>query len=374
MGGELLVYGANGYTGRLITSRAVERGLRPIVAGRKAAAVGALAAELGLPHRVFALHAPRAVAGPGARPDAGRAAEPVAELDAGLRDVAVVLHCAGPFEDTALPMAQACLRTGAQYLDITGELSVFRALAALDGAARTAGVMLLPGAGLDVVPSDCLAAELSARLPGATRLELALLPLGGLSRGTALTMLRIAHRPGAECRDGVVVELPPGTRARVRDIDFGRGPVPCLALPWGDVCTAHVSTGIPNVVTWVAAPAALRLAARWPRALGWLLTRGPVRRAIERRLRARPPGPTAAERARGRCLLWGRASDAAGRAVEARLQTPEGYTFTAHAAVALAEHALRGGAAPGFQTPSRLCGARFVLSLPGVVAGEAWKA
>lgn len=352
MAGRLLIYGANGYTGRLITQRAVAAGLAPIVAGRSETAVAAVGTESGLPQRVFALHEPAA-------------------LDAGLADVAVVLHCAGPFEDTALPMAQACLRAGVHYLDITGELSVFQALLALDGRARASGAMLLPGAGLDVVPSDCLAAELAARLPGATQLELALLPLGGVSRGTALTMLRAAGRGGAECRDGAVVALPAGVR--VREIDFGRGPVTCIALPWGDVCTAHVSTGIPNIVTWVAAPAALRLAARLQRPLGWLIGSGLVQRAAERRIRARPPGPSQQARARGRCFLWGRVSDAAGHTAEARLQTPEGYTFTAHAAVALAAVALAGGARPGFQTPSRLCGARFVLTLPGVVAGGPWK-
>jgi len=351
MDGGLLVYGANGYTGGLIARRAVERGLSPLVAGRSAGAVAALAAELGLPHRVFPLHEPAAI-------------------DAGLAGVAVVLHCAGPFEDTASPMARACLRTGVHYLDITGELTVFRELAGLDAAARAAGVMLLPGAGLDVVPSDCLAAELAVRLPGATRLELALLPLGGVSRGTALTMLRAATRPGAECRDGVIVEL---HGFRQRDVDFGRGPVRCLAAPWGDVCTASVSTGIREIATWVAAPAALRLAARLRRPLGWLLGSPAVRKAVERRLRRLPPGPTPEERLAGRCLLWGCASDGSGRSEQARLETPEGYTFTAHAAVALAERALEGGARAGFQTPSRLCGPRFVLSLPGVVAGERWK-
>ena len=351
MHGGLLVYGANGYTGRLIARQCRASGLRPTLAGRDAAAVAALARELGLPHRAFAL-------------------EPAA-LDAGLTDVAVVLNCAGPFEDTALPMARACLRGRVHYLDITGELAVFQALAAQDGAARAAGVMLLPGAGLDVVPSDCLAAELAARLPGATRLELALLPLGGLSRGTALTMLRVAPRGGAECRDGAIVT----TRvARAREVDFGRGPVRCLGLPWGDVCTAQVSTGIPNITTWVAVPPRLARAARLAGPLGWLIGSRLVQGLGAWAIRRRPPGPTEAERERGRCPFWGRVSDEAGRAAEARLSTPEGYAFTAHSAVALARVALEGGARPGFQTPSRLCGARFVLSLPGVTAEEPWSA
>jgi len=352
MAGRLLIYGANGYTGRLVAAQAAAAGLTPIAAGRNGPAVAAVAGEIGLEHRVFGLESP-------------------VRIDAGLAGVTVVLHCAGPFEDTALPMAQACLRTGAHYLDITGELAVFQALLALDGEARAAGVMLLPGAGLDVVPSDCLAAALAARLPGATRLELALLPLGGISRGTALTMLRVAPRGGAECRGGRIV----ATRgARVRDVDFGRGPVRCLSLPWGDICTAHVSTGIPDIVTWVAAPAALVLAARLARPLRRLIGSRVVQRGAERLIRARPAGPSPQERARGRCLLWGRASDASGRAVEVRLQTPEGYTFTALAAVALARIALEGGARPGFQTPSRLAGARFVLSLPGVETAEPWAA
>ena len=349
MAGQLLIYGANGYTGRLVSQRAVADGLRPIVAGRNEPSVAELARELGLPHRTFPL-------------------EPAA-LDAGLEGVAVVLNCAGPFEDTALPMTRACLRSRVHYLDITGELAIFQALRAQDGAARAAGVMLLPGAGLDIVPSDCLAAELAARRPGATRLELALLPLGGLSRGTALTMLRVAPRGGAECQDGAIVT----TRvARSREVDFGRGPVRCLGLPWGDVCTAQVSTGIPNIATWVAVPPRLARAARLAGPFGWLVGSRLVQGVAAWAIRRRPPGPTEADRARGRCLFWGRASDETGRFAEARLSTPEGYAFTAHSAVALARVALQDGARPGFQTPSRLCGARFVLSLPGVVAEEPW--
>ena len=81
------------------------------------------------------------------------------------------LHCAGPFSRTWRPMYDACLGTGTHYLDITGEIDVFEALAARDRAARDAGIMLLPGVGFDVVPSDCLIADLAARHPGGTPRE-----------------------------------------------------------------------------------------------------------------------------------------------------------------------------------------------------------
>jgi short subunit dehydrogenase-like uncharacterized protein len=146
---EWMIYGANGYTGRLIARLAVQRGERPILAGRDAAAVGALAAELDLPHRAVSLH------------DA-------AGLREALSGVAVVAHCAGPFDLTAAPMVEACLATGTHYVDITGEIGVFEAVFARDDDARAAGVVLLPGAGFDVVPTDCLAAMLHAALPTAT--------------------------------------------------------------------------------------------------------------------------------------------------------------------------------------------------------------
>ena len=144
MRADFLLYGSYGYTGRLIADRALEQGLRPLLAGRDVAALAAQAAELGLEFRAFSL-------------------DDTAALDAAVRAVPVVLHAAGPFAHTAAPMAQACIRAGVHYLDITGEIAVFEAMAALDGAARASGVMLMPGAGFDVVPTDCLAAHLARR-------------------------------------------------------------------------------------------------------------------------------------------------------------------------------------------------------------------
>jgi len=151
---SLLIYGSNGYTGDLIARFAVNQGLRPILAGRNREKISAQANELGLEYRIFPLH-------------------DSAAIDAVLDDVSTVLHCAGPFALTSKPMAQACLRAKAHYLDITGEIGVLESLARRDADAKSVGVMLLPGTGFDVVPSDCLAAHLKRRLPSATRLTLA---------------------------------------------------------------------------------------------------------------------------------------------------------------------------------------------------------
>src|SRR5436305_11305136 len=103
---NFLIYGANGYTGELITRFAVEQGLRPILAGRRADATRMVAAKYGLDHRVFWL-------------------DDASQLESALGEVTAVLHCAGPFSLTSRPMVEACLRSGTHYMDITGEIAVF---------------------------------------------------------------------------------------------------------------------------------------------------------------------------------------------------------------------------------------------------------
>lgn len=167
---SFLIYGANGFTGSLIAREAVRRRMNPLLAGRSPEKLAQLAGELNLEHRVFSLDSRAAIA-------------------EGIRGVHTLLNCAGPFSQTAQPLADACLRAGTHYLDITGEANVFETLAGRDAEAKSAGIVLMPGVGFDVVPSDCLAVHLKRRLPTATRLTLAFQSSSRMSRGTALTVL-----------------------------------------------------------------------------------------------------------------------------------------------------------------------------------------
>jgi short subunit dehydrogenase-like uncharacterized protein len=351
-----LIYGANGYTGSLIAREAARRGLEPVLAGRHAGTVSALARELGLATRVFALDNP-------------------ALVDTNLQDVSVVLHCAGPFARTFQPMADACLRTKTHYLDITGEETVFETLAGRDGEAKTAGVMLLPGVGFDVVPTDCLAAHLKRRLPSATHLTLALKSSSQMSRGTALTVIEGIHLGGLVRHDGVLKKVPAAWKTR--SIDFGRGPTKAITIPWGDVASAFYSTGIPNIEVYMEAPFGVRTAVWLSRYLGWALSSRLVQGYLKKRVRAGPPGPTDEERARGNSYFWGEVTDGAGNRAEARLQGPDSYTLTVLTALAVVDYILAGHAPAGYQTPSTAYGPDFVLGLKGVVredrtAGFTW--
>lgn len=344
--GPWLLYGANGYTGALAARLAKARGHRPVLAGRRADEVCAIADELGLERRLFSLDDPTRV-------------------DEGLAGMNLVLHCAGPFSRTSAPMAAACLRTRTHYLDVTGEVEVLEALAARDDEARRRDVMLLPAVGFDVVASDGLAVHLARRLPHARRLALAYGGVGRISRGTATTALERLGRGGLVRRRGVLTPVP--AAGSTRRVDFGHGPRTAISLPLADLTTAWHSTGIPDIDLYFVAPWPLRWLAQASRLAGPVLGSRVVRRFLVARVRAGAPGPSEAERLSGRAFVWGEVEDAEGRRATSRLTTAEAYTFTASAALGVVERVLSGQATPGFQTPGRAYGPDFVLEIEGTI-------
>lgn len=342
---SFLLYGAYGYTGRLIAEMAVARGRKPVLAGRDAGQLAAMATSLDLACRAFSL-------------------DDQVALDEALANVPVVLHCAGPFIRTVDPMAAACLRTGTHYLDITGEIAVYERLAALHDHAVADGVMLLPGVGFDVVPSDCLALYLNRRVPSATHLELAVMGTAGLSHGTATTAIENIGKGGAIRRNGVLTRVPAAWKKRT--VDFGRGPREVVSIPWGDVFTAYHSTGIPDIVVYARLGPWLPRLLQMTRYTGGLLASAPAQALFKWWIDRRPPGPDTHARKTGRSFVWGTAWDDDGKRATARLQGPEGYTLTALAALAAVDKVLSGEVTPGFQTPSRVYGADFILEIDGM--------
>jgi short subunit dehydrogenase-like uncharacterized protein len=340
-----VIYGATGYTGRLLASRSLACGLSPLLAGRDEARLRRLAAPLGCEHRAARL-------------------DDRAALVRLLRGARLVLNAAGPFAGTAGPLVAACLATGAHYLDVTGEPAVFAALQRRDGAARRRGVMLLPGAGFVVVATDCLAAHVARRLPGAARLRLGISRPAFAGRGTLRTAAR-SLGPGVRVRRGGRLTAAP--LSLEHGFDYGRGPRTSVAVDWADVITAYRTTGIPDIEVYLELPPAERTALLAGRLFaGWL--HSPLGQALaEAAVEAMPEGPPAAGRRRARCSLVAEAEDRAGRRAVSRLCTPDGYTFTARAAVEIVRRALGGEMEAGFQTPARVYGPDLVLGLGGVV-------
>jgi len=342
-GDGTVIYGATGYSGGRVVLRARQLGLQPLLCGRDAKKLQLLGEELGLPHRIAALTEP-------------------ATLDGAFAGAVVVVNAAGPFSRSAQPIADACLRTGAHYLDITAEPRPIASIAERDTEARARGVMLMPAVGFDVVPTDCLAVHVARRLPRATRLAIAVTNLQFLTRGSARTLLENVDH-GAVRRDGVMTQVPLGSIERT--FDFGAGPQPAMNVSLGDLVTAYYSTGIPNVETYVEATPLIRALLTGCRSLGWVLGSAPWQAVLGAWTDLLPETSGGAE---GQPMtIVAEAEDAAGRRVSARLRTPQAYEFTGVTAAAIAKHVLAGDLERGFQTPARVYGPDFVLGFADVV-------
>jgi short subunit dehydrogenase-like uncharacterized protein len=341
---EWMIYGANGYTGELIAREAKRLGKAPVLAGRSSTKIAALKDELQLPGRIFSLGSP-------------------AEIEQGLRGISLVLNCAGPFSQTAKPMMQACIASRAHYLDITGEIDVFEDAHRLDADAKAAGVLLCPGVGFDVVPTDCVALMLKRALPTATELALGFDMTGrNMSKGTAKTFIEGLGKSGKVRHDGRLVYYPVGRG--LRRIDFGLGERLAMPIPWGDVSTAYYTTGIPNIMVYAPVSPASAAIARLAAGAAPLLRLDAVQNRLKSWAGKNVKGPDAKTREANKSWVWGEAAAANGERKTIRIVSLEGYTLTVFAALAIADHVLTHTCPAGFSTPAALMGADFILTLP----------
>lgn len=334
-----MIYGAYGYTGELVAAYAKERGQAPLLAGRNEQKLKAVADKLGLPYEVVNLEDPVALR------------QALAEQD-------VVVHCAGPFEVTAAPMMDACIATRTHYLDITGELAVFELAHSKHDEAKRAGIVLCPGVGFDVIPTDCVAAQLKAEMPDATELTLGFDSASRMSRGTAKTSVRRLGEGGAVRRAGVIETVP--LAYKTRKIDFGNGEKLAMTIPWGDVSTAYYTTGIGSIEVYI--PASPNLVKRLKRMnyFRWLLRFEWVKNWLEKKIEQQPAGPNEKQLEEAHTYVWGEAKNAEGKVITKQKKVMNGYKLTSHGAVDVALWLLEHSPEGGYYTPSKLCGADLI--------------
>jgi len=345
---SILLYGANGYTGELIARYAAQYGLQPILAGRKKDAIEALAKELQLPFRIVELHDSKA-------------------LNAALADIALVIQAAGPYHITAQPMIDACIATNTHYIDLNGDLDVFEMLQGYDQAAKDKDIMILPGAGFDVVPTDCLALYLKEQLPDATELTIAFAVIGSaLSRGTSISTLHKLGTPGAIRKDHKIVYEPMGKKGMSVNFPGYKKPIFVMSIPWGDISTAWYSTRIPNIRTFTAINKSAWYFLKGQSIFNWLLKTSLMRSIIMGILKVQSAGPNQQVRDKATSYIWGKVSNAQGKSVEANMETPEAYSLTAFTILVIAKKIISGNYKPGYQTPSSAYGADLIMEIDGV--------
>jgi short subunit dehydrogenase-like uncharacterized protein len=340
---RLLLYGAYGYTGRLAAELAAAKKLDVVLAGRNKDALAGLGDWLSLPTRVVGLNDAK-------------------QLSEALKDIACVVHMAGPFAATSAPMLSACLATQTNYIDITGEIEVFEAMWSREEEIRRAGITAVPGAGFDVVPTDCLAAYVASKLVRPASLVIALSGLESASQGTLRTAIRQVSKPVLCRRAGAIVALEDRS---TRWIDFGSGDEPCVPVSWGDVATAFHSTGIGNITVYFRSTKLLSSAEILGRLFGPLLRSRIGQRGLAAIVCRLPEGPNQSERVVHRSTIWAEAIDFSGRSFRASLSTPDAYDFAANSALEISSRISLLPVALGLVTPFQAFGADFVLSLPG---------
>ncbi|MFF2861396.1 saccharopine dehydrogenase family protein [Streptomyces rubiginosohelvolus] len=329
---RLLVYGATGYTGKLVAQHAQQSGLDVVVAGRNRERITVLGEELGVESRAFALDDPEI-------------------LRATLDDITVVLNVAGPFRHTARPLMDASINAGVHYLDTTAEYDIFAAARSRHAQAQAAGVMIMSGAGWDVVPSDSVATHTAARVTDPVSLRLALKLLSAtpeeaaglnlFSRGSIVSATEGIGDLGVLVRtDGDIVAL---KEPKVASFDFGdSGPEEAVSASMGDLVTSHFATGIPSIEVYVQAGQPL---------------------PIDLDLSALPGGPTAEEREVGRSKVVAEVTGRDGSVARSLIDTPTGYRFTQLSSVEIARRVLAGSFTPGFQSPSSAYGPEIALTI-----------
>ena len=341
---KVLLYGANGYTGELIARYAHEYDLRPVLAGRREKNIRPLAERLQLDHRIFSL-------------------DDAAVLQQQLQDVQLVIHAAGPFSHTAKQMVEACIATQTHYIDINGDISVFEFIKTYDAAAKRANIMLLPGAGFDVIPTDCTALHLKEQLPDATHLQLAFISNGGgLSHGTATTMTQRIGEKAVIRVNGKFEKRPLGFKGMWVDAAGKKRFV--MSLQWGDISTAFHTTGIPNVEVFTGMQPKTYRMLKFQFLFNWLLRTKFIRNIIQQKINERPAGPSDEQRANGSTTIWGKVWNSKGEEKLSVLQCADGYSVTAWGSLLIAQKILKGEFKAGYQTPASCYGKDLILEIP----------
>jgi short subunit dehydrogenase-like uncharacterized protein len=344
--GQVLIYGAYGFTGKGIAELASEYEIVPILAGRNESKLKPLADSLGYDYIVLPLENNHD------------------NLVSVLKHFEIVLHVAGPYTYTAKPMLDAVVEARTHYLDLTGENHVIQAELDRDEEFRRANIMVMPAVGYDVVPTDCLNVYVADKISQPTQLTVVLngsyIAAAGAqtSRGTMKSGLEMLGRPLLKRENGEMVAM--ATPQLIHRNENGREQT-LLQIPWADMITSYVSTGIPNIAvfqvqegqlpTWL-----LRIAQSdaGRRVLGWLIDN------------FAPEGPPPGAQENRQTRIVSTVSNEAGATASAALVTPEGYLLTFHSTLIIARRVIDGQWEPGFQTVGKVYGPDLVLEVPGV--------
>lgn len=351
MKARVLLYGVDEFAGGVISRRAAERGFAHIAAGRDIARVATLANMLSrkspnlVEPRIFGL---------------GDKSRLLAQLD----DVAVLVNCYPQKSDVTTALLEACMASRTNYLDLSSKNLEIEPVFELESEVNVAGISVIPGVCFDVSAADTLASRLSAMLPNADRLTIAI-SRAGLSKTEAQTLVEACRNPGKMLQGGALVAVDPGSRSL--NIDFGQGEVVAYLAPWRcESLIARRQGPFQTVDSFEVFPPALVRAVTKSGLRRWMFRRGMRLGALARKVSGRGEGPSPRQMNKMNCVIWGEATDPNGHVVRARLETPAAHIYTADATLLIARALIDGKVLPGLHFPSAVGSAGLVENITGV--------
>ncbi|WP_299492095.1 saccharopine dehydrogenase NADP-binding domain-containing protein [Acaryochloris sp. IP29b_bin.137] len=316
---NVLIYGATGYMGKLCARQLQDQDIHPILAGRSNS-VQAIAQTINCPARVFRLDHP-------------------SEIERHLSDIHLVINLAGPFQQTQKSLIKGCLAAQCHYLDIAGEVNEMLSVYAFDQEAKQSGIMLMPGAGFGIVPTDIAASMAKALLPDASSLTIAYATEGGVSRGTLKTVLQTIDQPGVR-RVNDEFEIASPAESNHEFMVAGKM-FTGVYNPWrADLFTAGLSTGIQNIQTYSVFPDFIVQ-----------MMQGKFLWLRNLLLQFLPEGPSEKQLQRGSTYVMAQVKNATEQK-SVSLKGPEAYLFSALCLTAITTRVLNGNTRSGFQTPA----------------------
>ncbi len=333
---KILLYGANGYSAKLILEKLIAKNVNPVLAGRNKDEISALAKKHQLAYRIFDLN-------------------DLENIKNNLEDINTILNCAGPFSKTAKPLIDACLQNKRNYLDITGEVEIFKYAWSKNTVAIQNEITIMPGIGFDVVPTDCMAKLLTDEMQDAEKIQLAIaIKNGKISRGTFKSSLENISESVFFRENGEMKNIPFGEKnLNINFVDFKSS---ATAIPWADAYNAYFSTGIKNIEIYLAIPEIISSNVKF---FAKILSNEIFKNLLTKIIDAFIVGPDEVSRRKSLSYIWGRAVNKVGNEIEHVFVYPDGYEFTALAASVIAILILNGKGKAGTQTPALNFGNKF---------------
>jgi short subunit dehydrogenase-like uncharacterized protein len=337
---KIILYGANGYTAKLILDEMRTRGIIPVIAGRSIYAINALADKYKLSPQIFSLKDYQVVKN-------------------NLQGTHTLLNCAGPFSETAEKLMDACMETKTNYLDVTGEIKIFEAAWKRNEKAKEVGITILPGVGFDVITTDCISKKLKEEMPEANFLRIGIASKKSkISRGTLISAI---NQFGEDCiirESGNLIPIRWGSRTRT--IDFGLFRSDTIAVQWGDVCNAFYSTGIPNIEAYLSLPSVLIKLLKKSELFKKFVSSEFLKQNLIKFVSRRIKGPDQKQRNKAEIFIWGEVENTKGEKLEQVYEFPDGYALTAKSAAEVVLRILKDKLNSGTQTPSLAFGSNFM--------------